>query len=244
MQSRGEIDSFIENHTTTTVSFTVSMKSVQLKRMTKTGLEKAFGLNRSMLLTNMNAFDSNNRIQKYESPEDIVHDYFPVRLGLYHDRKKALECSKEYSAELTRNKARFIERLVDGKVNLVSGNKSKIDTVLELEELGFSKVSSLEKILQKAKTSKSGVEDDSSNDDAEASDVQDDATKEGSELKDYDYLLNLPLSSLTSERIDSLRDEADKTDSELVEIRQATPENLWHDDLNKLDDYLEKKMKL
>ena len=243
MQGKGEIDSFIENHTTTTVSFIVSMKSVQLNRMMKTGLEKVFKLDGNMPLTNMNAFDSNARIQKYETPEDIVNDYFPVRLGLYHDRKEALECSKEYSAELTRNKARFIERIVDGQVDLVSGNKTKKDTVLELEEDGFSKVSSLEKILTKAKSS-SRMRAEESTEDAAVQD--DDAVQhhETEDLKEYDYLLNLPLSSLTAERIDSLRADADKTDNELIEIRQATPEKLWHDDLDKLDEYLKKKMKL
>ncbi len=206
----------------------------------KTGLEKVFKLDGNMPMTNMNAFDSNNGIQKYNAPEDIVNDYFPVRLGLYHDRKEALECSKEYSAQLTRNKARFIERIVDGQVNLVSGNKTKKDTVLELEELGFSKLSSLEEILSRSKSTL----DLSSEDDTHEDDIVLDDEESFEDLKQYDYLLNLPLSSLTAERIETLRNEADKTDVELAEIREAAPEKLWHDDLNKLDDYLKKKMKL
>jgi DNA gyrase/topoisomerase IV, subunit A. len=66
---------------------------------------------------------------------------------------------------------------------------------------------------------------------------------ESQELKQYDYLLNMPLSSLTSERINSLRTEAEKTQNELMEIRNTSPEQLWHADLDKLDDYLRKKMK-
>ena len=54
----------------------------------------------------------------------------------------------------------------------------------------------------------------------------------------------MPISSLTSDRIDSLRTEAEKTDSELHEVQQTTPENLWHTDLEKLDNYLKTKMKL
>ena len=130
MQSKGEIDSFTENHTTNSVSFLVTLKSVQLTRMLKTGLEKAFRLETSMPITNMNAFDPNNRIQKYTSPEDMIDDYFPVRLALYHDRKDALESSMEYSAALLRNKTMFIENVVDGKIDLVRGGKSKMDTVL------------------------------------------------------------------------------------------------------------------
>ena len=239
MQNKGDIDSFIEDHTTTTVSFIVSMKSVQLTRMMKAGLEKVFKLDGNMPLTNMNAFDSNISIQKYESPEGIVNDYFPIRLGLYHDRKEALESSKEYSAALVRNKARFIEEVVDGKVDLVRGNKTKLDTVNQLEELDFVKLTSLESILTRSKAS-AKMNTGTSDDNAHSQD--DDLHDEKGELKQYDYLLNMPLSSLTAERIESLRAEADKTETELDSIRKATPEQLWHGDLDNLDDYLKKKM--
>ena len=242
MQKKAEIDSFIENHTTTTVSFTVFMKSVQLNRMMGLGLEKSFRLNGNLPLTNMNAFDANLKIRKYESPEEMVDDYFPVRLQLYHDRKQALECSKEYTAKLTRNKAEFIEQVVGGRIDLVSGNKTKQDTILELEEIGFSKSSSLQKILYESKSSTSNKHT-SSPGEADSEDAENDNDVADSS-KQYDYLLNMPISSLTSDRIDSLRAEAEKTDSELHEVQQTTPENLWHTDLEKLDNYLKTKMKL
>ena len=240
MQSKGEIESFVENHTTISVSFIVSMKSVQLRRMLKTGLEKVFKLEGNMLTTNMNAFDPNLRIQKYASPEDIVDDYFPVRLGLYHDRKEAIESSKEFSAALNRNKARFIEEVLDGKVDLVSGKITKEDAINQLKELDFDKVASLENILTRSiaaakMNSKKHTKSDQNSDD--------DDHNEGTELKQYDYLLNMPLSSLTVDKIDSLREGAEKTEAELYDIRQATPEKLWHQDLDRLDEYLKKKIK-
>eukprot|EP00979_Chaetoceros_neogracilis_P015985 scaffold6817_cov187-Chaetoceros_neogracile.AAC.1 len=238
MQSKGEIDSFVENHTTTTVSFNVSMKAVQLNRMMQSGLDKAFKLDGHMPLTNMHAFDSNMRIRKYEFPEEIVNDYFPIRLGLYHDRKEAIECSKEYSAELIRSKAKFIENVVDGSLDLVRGNKSKKDTVHQLEELEFAPMGTLENILTRSRAS-TRLDLGSASDN-----VEDELSlSEGDELKQYDYLLNMPLSSLTVERIQSLQEEANKTEKELASIRDATAEDLWHGDLDKLDEYLHKKMK-
>ena len=248
MQSKGEIDSFIENHTTETVSFIVSVKAVQLNRMMKSGLNKVFKLDGNMPLTNMNAFDPNSRIRKYESPEDVVADFFPVRLGLYHDRKEAIECSKEYAAALIRNKAKFIENVVDGTVDLVRGNKSKMDTVHQLEELEFAPLNALEDILTRSKASKKVNGDlnlDGTSNDEEKEEEEEGSTSlsEGEELKQYDYLLNMTLSSLTVERIDSLQAEAKKTEEELTSIRDATAESLWHSDLDKLDDFLRKKMK-
>jgi len=238
MQSKGEIDSFRENHTTTTVSFIVSMKSVQLNRMTKAGLNNVFKLDGHMPLTNMHAFDSNMRMRKYEFPEEIVDDYFPTRLGLYHDRKEAIECSKEYSAELIRSKAKFIENVVDGRVDLIRGNKSKMDTVQQLEELEFAPMGTLENILTRSQASQKLNLGSTSNDGEEAAPLS-----EGDELKQYDYLLNMPLSSLTVEKIESLQAEANKTEKELASIQGATAEDLWRGDLDKLDEYLRKKMK-
>ena len=228
MQKNGDIVSFVENHTTSTVSFTITVKAAQLNRMKKSGLEKVFKLDSNMSLNNMHAFDDKYIIQKYTSPEEIVEAYFPIRMELYHDRKGALESTKEYDAAVIRNKARFIEEVVDGKVSLINGNKSKQDTIAELKDRDFAQISSLKDILSKReKDAFSGSENLNS--------VVDDE-----KANDFDYLLNMPLSSLTAERVESLTTEADKTESELRDIQNATPESLWHLDLDKLEAYLKK----
>ncbi len=227
MQKNGEIDSFVENHTTSTVSFTITVKAAQLSRMKKSGLEKVFKLDSSMSLNNMHAFDEKYNIQKYSSPEDIIEAYFPIRMELYHDRKSALECTKEYEAAMIRNKARFIEEVVDGKISLISGGKSKQDTIEELKDRDFAEVSMLKEILSRHK------KDKDINDEIKGID-EDDTSKK------YDYLLNMPLSSLTSEKVESLVSEADKTEGELQDIQNATPESLWHSDLDKFEAYLRK----
>lgn len=223
MQKNKDIESFVENHTTSTVSFTITVKAAQLNRMKKSGLEKVFKLDSNMSLNNMHAFDDKYIIQKYTSPEEIVEAYFPIRMGLYHDRKGALESTKEYDAAVIRNKARFIEEVVDGKISLISGNKSKQDTIAELKDRDFAQISSLKDILSRR-------EKDTS---SESEGVDEKA-------KEFDYLLNMPLSSLTAERVESLTTEANKTESELREIQNATPESLWHLDLDKLEAYLKK----
>ena len=229
MQKNAEIESFVENHTTTTVSFTVNMKSVQLSRMKKTGLEKVFKLDSNMSLNNMHAFDHNNNIQKYSSPEEIVDSYFPIRMGLYYDRKVVLECSKEYETALIRNKARFIEDVVDGKIDLIKGSQTKEDTVFQLLEQGFDQFSDLQSILTKKEELNQGV-----------------SAHQGTKLskeettKQFDYLLNMSLASLTAEKVDSLVADAEKNEKELEAVRNATPETLWHEDLDKLEAVIKK----
>lgn len=229
MQKNGDIESFIENHTTTTVSFIINMKSVQLSRMKKTGLEKVFKLDSSMSLNNMHAFDHNNIIQRYSSPEQMVEAYFPIRMGLYHDRKSVLECSKEYETAVIRNKARFIEGVVDGKFDLIRGGKTKHDTVLQLLDQGYAQISDLQKVLSRTEEHV---------DNRPSVDEQIMSTEKKS--TEFDYLLNMPLSSLTSDKVESLITEAEKNEVELENIKNATPESLWHNDLDKLETVFKK----
>jgi hypothetical protein len=48
----------------------------------------------------------------------------------------------------------------------------------------------------------------------------------------------MPLSSLTREKIEDLTQEASKTESDLKDIRNTKPEELWMSDLEKLASYL------
>ena len=60
--------------------------------------------------------------------------------------------------------------------------------------------------------------------------------------KEFDYLLNMSLSSLTSEKISDLRNEADKMDSELDGACQTSSEDLLPQDLGRLEIYLKTQL--
>lgn len=53
----------------------------------KEGLEKALKLTSSLATTNMVCFDVNGKIKKYASPEEIIDDFYDVRLSYYMRRK-------------------------------------------------------------------------------------------------------------------------------------------------------------
>jgi DNA topoisomerase-2 len=146
MQTKGEISDFVEDHTTTRVSFKVKLKPSQLSRMEQGGLEKAFRLKTNLLLTNMNAFDVDGKIQKFNSAESIADAYFPTRLSLYHDRKSVLQSKMENTATTLRNKARFIQMVSDGQIDLVGGRISKEDTSSMLRNFEFNTMMELEVI--------------------------------------------------------------------------------------------------
>jgi DNA gyrase/topoisomerase IV, subunit A len=76
-----------EYHTTTTVHFVVTMSEKDVARAEAEGLEKFFKLTTSINCTNMICFDSGGKIRKYETPEEILEDFYPLRLQYYQKRK-------------------------------------------------------------------------------------------------------------------------------------------------------------
>lgn len=238
MRDRGEISSFVENHTTAKVSFEVHMKSVKLTRVVKAagGLETAFKLKSTLPTTNMNAFDAEGTIRKFNSAEEIVDAYFPIRLNLYHDRKSVLESEMKYSFMLMQNKANFIRSMVAGEIDLVSGRHSKDEILERMKQLGFASTTDLVKIKNDnsvfERTTRGNQKDD----------IAENPTNDTQPTSEFDYLLNMPLSSLTAEKIDQLQADAARTGQELEKIKEKSPADLWRADLNKIAPHI-KKMK-
>lgn len=217
------ISDFLEDHTTTKVSFKVKLKATQLRRMQQTGLEKSFRLQSTLQLSNMNAFDANGEICKFVSAESIADSYFPTRLSLYHDRKSVLQSKMEHLSVTLRNKARFIKLVSEGKIDLLRGQMSKTESFSQLSELGFATARDLEVI--------------KSNNSVRKKNHLAESTIKGGEINpnsDYDYLLKMPLSSLTHEKIDELTTDASKAESNLKDLQSIEPEELWMSDLDKL----------
>ncbi|KAL3915219.1 MAG: hypothetical protein SGILL_005751 [Bacillariaceae sp.] len=228
MQSKGIIMDFKEDHTTTKVSFRVRMKPAQLSRMQKRGLEKSFRLQSNLQTTNMNLFDKDGIIQKHATPEGIADEYYPTRLSLYHDRKSVLMSEMKYATSMMQNKARFIEMVSDGQIELVGGRMSKDQTNALLKQHDFKTMEELNTLRRDNSLHWNEGKDDGSDDDAI---VEEHAAAASSP---FDYLLKMPLSSLTSERIANLTSEASRQKTELKNVMSTEPEEIWMMELDRL----------
>lgn len=51
------------------------------------GIEKTMKLATKLSTSNMHLFDAESRIQKYETPEQILQTFFEMRREFYHKRK-------------------------------------------------------------------------------------------------------------------------------------------------------------
>ena len=70
-----------------TVHFIVDMEDKHLQAALKDGLMEKFKLTKSVVTTNLVAFNTRGQIQKYESAEEIMEEYYHYRLNMYTERK-------------------------------------------------------------------------------------------------------------------------------------------------------------
>ena len=138
--------------------------------------------------SNMHAFDSKGKIKKYDSPLDILGEWFDVRKKFYIKRKKFLLTDLTTQSIIAENKSRFITMINNGE--LIVSKKSEKVLAEELKALKFYKV-------------------------------------EGS----FSYLLNMKISSMTSERAAELEKEAAKLREEVIILTATSEMSMWEVDL-------------
>ena len=121
------------------------------------------------------------------------------------------------------NQARFILMIIDGK--LVVSKKKKAILVQELRAHNFKPI---------GKNLNAPKEKDL---DPLADEDEEKEEEENAELgaADYDYLLSMPIWSLTKERIDRLQKQIDEREAEIDTLSKLTPQDLWKKDL---DDFI------
>jgi DNA topoisomerase-2 len=80
-------------------------------------------------------FDAEDKLKKYDTVEEIIDDYFVTRLKLYSERKAYLIATLERELVVLSNKARYIQELLEGTIDL--RKKKKAEIVEMLQEKGY-----------------------------------------------------------------------------------------------------------
>ncbi|GAA6056524.1 DNA topoisomerase 2 [Rhodotorula toruloides] len=215
-----------EYHTDTTVHFVVTLTTAGKEAIEKDGLEKVFKVTSKLNTSNMVCFDPTGKIKKYATAEDIVSDFYDVRLEFYHKRKKHLVSELELVHDRLSNQARFIKMIIDKQ--LVLSNRKRADIVAELRKKGFRPFPKVQKMHVAGDVDANGDGDE---------EVEDPEAVEAGADSDYDYLLNMQLSSLTREKVERLMAERDQRSAELDALLKRSVQDLWRADL---DAFMEK----
>lgn len=211
------IKEYKEYHTDTTVHFVVTLNDKGVKEVEAKGAETFFKMTAQFSTNNMVLFDAQGKIKKYSSPEEILEDFFLLRLGFYQKRKEHLVEELKTVYERLSNQARFVQMIVSRQ--LVVNNRKRAELVAELRQKDFRPF---------PRQKKAKVAGEVNEDDEEVADEGDESNAAG----DYDYLLSMAIYSLTKEKVDRLLAQRDEREEELKILLGKTPQKLWEQDLS------------
>jgi DNA gyrase/topoisomerase IV subunit B len=175
------------------ISFIVEFKNAKdLETLINTGtLEKELKLTKSFSMNNMHLFNPDLILTKYNTPLDILKEFYNIRLSFYEKRRVYLIEKIKEELTVLKSKIRFTEEYIDGTLDI--NKKSKDYSIDLLEKREYHKVNNT-----------------------------------------FDYLLNISVSSFTSEKITELVNTHDKKEKEYNYYLSATDKELWLCDLRDL----------
>ena len=121
------IKGFSNHSGDTTVNFEINISRENMVKITKPeNLIKKFKLENKVYTSNMNLFD-NNKIVKYETPEEIIDVFYKKRLTDYKERKKSMLNDLEKDKTKLDNQVRFIKEVISGKLKINNRKKDLIE---------------------------------------------------------------------------------------------------------------------
>ena len=139
------VKNYEENCTDKTVHFTITFMKDRLAELEAIpvengvdGIEKLLKLYSIETTSNMHLFDSNDKLKKYGTVEEIIEDYYVVRLEMYAKRKAYMIKILEEELVFLKNKVRYIQLTIDGTIDL--RNKKSVEVTQILQDMTFDKI--------------------------------------------------------------------------------------------------------
>ncbi|KAH8335876.1 hypothetical protein KR074_000575 [Drosophila pseudoananassae] len=244
------VSDYREYHTDTTVRFVVSFAPGEFNRIRSEdgGFYRVFKLTSSLSTNQMHAFDQNNCLRRFPSTLDVLKEFYKLRLEYYARRKDYLVGQLTAQADRLSDQARFI--LEKCEKTLVVENKQRKVMCDELVKRGY-RPDPVKEWQRRIKLEDAEQDNDDEDEEAEegapsaSSKVKKEkdadpekAFKKLTDVKKFDYLLGMSMWMLTEEKKNELLKQRDAKLAELENLRKKTPELLWLDDLDALEQKL------
>ena len=122
------------NHSTeSNINFELEFTGIQYTRLTSKGEDhilKTLKLITNLSENNMYLFNKNNTIQKYNNSEEIMEDYYKIRLKYYGLRKQKMIEILENIVDELKNKVRFIRMVKSKQIDILDTTDEKLENDL------------------------------------------------------------------------------------------------------------------
>lgn len=135
-KDEGIIKSFSVHHTDKDVKFIVKLKDGI--NINKLDLYKVFKLEKRLSINNMYLFDSNSKLRLYKNVEEIIKEFYHVRLEMYGKRRKHLIDIIQRESLIMKSKANFINDVINKKIKVFREPESRV--VQQLTNAKYPKI--------------------------------------------------------------------------------------------------------
>jgi DNA topoisomerase-2 len=102
------------------------------------GIEKMLKLTTTVSTTNMHMFNADCKLHKYASVEEIIDDFYTIRLATYQKRKEYLIQELRRRLVKLSNRAKYILETLDGKIDLRRKTATQVRELMEAQ--GFERI--------------------------------------------------------------------------------------------------------
>jgi DNA topoisomerase-2 len=139
-QNRYVLQNIQDNSTDKVVNFTLKFKRNGVDEMRDRGdIEDVLKLTESKNCnySNMHLYNSRGVIAKYDSVEDILKEFYIIRLAYYMRRKEYLLRIMRKELDKYEAKIRFIREFISGEIQIIQKEDEEIQT--QLEERNYPK---------------------------------------------------------------------------------------------------------
>lgn len=220
------IEDIKEYHTESTVHFVCKMSERALSCALDVGLERAFRTRQGRSTDNMMLFNSESKIQKYDTALNVMQEFCALRILFYDRRKQYLLAKLTVEKLILENQCKFLDMVCKNKLKVAKKKKSVL--ISELNSKKFQTMEKIQKIGLAIRNKHGGTVEREESEEGDAS------------AKGFDYILNMPIWSLTSERLADLEGKKKSKENELASLEKTRIEQLWEKDLSALSDQLDK----
>lgn len=235
------ITDYKEHHTHTTVRFVISFANGEFDRLEREdgGFHRVFKLTSSISTNSMHAFDRDGCLKRYDKVNEILREYFDIRLEYYQKRKDYLEGMLKAESDRLTDQARFILEKCNN--TLVVENKKRKTMIDELIRRGY-RPDPVKEWKQRVRLDNEEEENEEEPEEGEEESQKpkkkadpDKDFQKLTDVKKFDYLLGMSMWMLTDERKNELLKQRDTKLTELAALRAKTSESLWRNDLDILE---------
>ena len=130
LEEKKEIVKFVNNNTDEDVHFKITLDTKKSDEWTEKELIQKFKLIKKISVTNMHLYDKNDKIKKYHNVNDILREFYQIRLDAYTTRKNYYLDKYKQELDVLKYKMKFIEDVLEDRI--VINRKKREEIVAQL----------------------------------------------------------------------------------------------------------------